>query len=174
MQHIKNLKKYTPDELFLGDNVVYLQCDNGHDWYIAQKSFSADTVKLAYDHNGVICAMDNNVSMLWPIGLSVVELEVVEISPACQANGEWVYNGKKVIPRVYSTEEMNARAMAEQSARIAVAANVIAPLQDAVDLDMATDAEKARLVEWKKYRVRVSRLDFAAVSDIEWPTAPDA
>ncbi|MCA6999705.1 tail fiber assembly protein [Dickeya solani] len=35
----------------------------------------------------------------------------------------------------------------------------IAPLQDAVDLEMATDDEKAQLTAWKKYRVLLNRVD---------------
>nr|WP_309484686.1 tail fiber assembly protein [Candidatus Pantoea persica] len=47
------------------------------------------------------------------------------------------------------------------------------PLQDAVDLDMATEAEKAQLVVWKKYRVLLNRGDISKAPDIEWPEAPD-
>lgn len=174
MQHIKNLKKYTPEEFFLGENVIYLKDENGADWYGAQKLFSAKTVKLAYDMNGIICAMTHDVSMLWPIDLSVVELNTTKIPKGCMANGEWIYNGEKIIQRAYSSEELKASAAAEQSARIASAAKEIVPLQDAVDLDMATDTEKTRLTDWKKYRVMLNRLDITTAPDIDWPSAPDA
>ncbi|MEY5509334.1 tail fiber assembly protein, partial [Salmonella enterica subsp. enterica serovar Corvallis] len=45
----------------------------------------------------------------------------------------------------------------------------IAPLQDAVDLGIATDDEKAQLGEWKKYRVLVNRVD---TSNPDWPEQP--
>lgn len=45
----------------------------------------------------------------------------------------------------------------------------ITPLQDAVDLDMATDEEKENLLAWKKYRVLIMRVD---TSSPEWPTPP--
>ncbi|WP_422615864.1 tail fiber assembly protein [Photorhabdus cinerea] len=32
-------------------------------------------------------------------------------------------------------------------------------LQDSVDLEVATDAEKTALLEWKKYRVLLTRVD---------------
>ncbi|RXB07363.1 tail fiber assembly protein, partial [Escherichia coli] len=50
--------------------------------------------------------------------------------------------------------------------------NVIAPLQDAVDLDMATDDETKLLLVWKKYRVLLMRVDTSTAPDIEWPTPP--
>lgn len=41
--------------------------------------------------------------------------------------------------------------------------------QDAVDADIATEEEAATLVEWKKYRVLLMRVDTAAPV---WPTPP--
>ncbi|EAN4013524.1 phage tail protein, partial [Salmonella enterica] len=45
----------------------------------------------------------------------------------------------------------------------------IAPLQDAVDLDEATDKEKASLLAWRKYRVQVNRVD--TLKPV-WPEKP--
>lgn len=56
--------------------------------------------------------------------------------------------------------------------RITVANNQIAPLQDAVDLDMATDEEVRLLNAWKKYRVLVNRIDTNKAPDIQWPPQP--
>jgi hypothetical protein len=53
-----------------------------------------------------------------------------------------------------------------------VATKQIDPLQDAVDLDMATDDEKARLTAWKKYRVLLNRVDASLAPDITWPATP--
>ncbi|MDE9496238.1 tail fiber assembly protein, partial [Xenorhabdus bovienii] len=48
----------------------------------------------------------------------------------------------------------------------------IAPLQDAVDLEMATDTEKAGLTEWRKYRVLLNRVDCTTAPDVQWPEQP--
>jgi hypothetical protein len=50
--------------------------------------------------------------------------------------------------------------------------DVIATLQDAVDRDMATDAEKTALTAWKKYRVLLNRVDTTKAPDITWPVQP--
>lgn len=50
--------------------------------------------------------------------------------------------------------------------------NTIELLQDAVDLDMATDDEKSQLTAWKKYRVLLSRVNPEDAPDIEWPVKP--
>ncbi|EAT5889962.1 tail fiber assembly protein [Salmonella enterica] len=49
----------------------------------------------------------------------------------------------------------------------------IAPLQDAVELDIATSEERAQLNEWKKYRVLVNRVDTSTAPKIDWPKKPE-
>lgn len=72
------------------------------------------------------------------------------------------------------TDAENAALIA--SSRLAAetdeASRVIAPLQDAVDISIATDAEVTRLAEWKRYRVALSRIDINKAPDIEWPVKP--
>ncbi|ENT7058270.1 tail fiber assembly protein, partial [Escherichia coli] len=53
-----------------------------------------------------------------------------------------------------------------------VASEHIAPLQDAVDLDIATEEEISLLAAWKTYRVLLNRVDTSVAQDIEWPTSP--
>ncbi|KAB7696775.1 tail fiber assembly protein, partial [Plesiomonas shigelloides] len=48
----------------------------------------------------------------------------------------------------------------------------IAPLQDAVDLGMASAEETALLADLKRYRVLLSRVDTHLAPDIDWPLAP--
>jgi len=56
---------------------------------------------------------------------------------------------------------------------MAEAGQVIAPLQDAVDVGMANDEEATRLAAWKKYRVLLSRVDTNKAPDITWPVKPE-
>lgn len=67
-----------------------------------------------------------------------------------------------------------ANVIAETAARRAVADQAIAPLQDAVDLDDATDADLVSLKVWKKYRVALNRLPDQAgyPTTIDWPVIP--
>ncbi|WP_407191920.1 tail fiber assembly protein [Citrobacter freundii] len=65
-----------------------------------------------------------------------------------------------------------ATANAIKAALIYSASEQINPLQDAVDLDMATEDEKARFDAWRKYRVLLTRVDTSAAPTITWPEAP--
>lgn len=69
-------------------------------------------------------------------------------------------------------EQLIVEAEAQKQALIAEAATAIAPLQDAVDLDMATPEEESALKEWKIYRVLLSRVDTSTAPDITWPVKP--
>ncbi|WP_174888566.1 tail fiber assembly protein [Candidatus Hamiltonella defensa] len=72
-----------------------------------------------------------------------------------------------------TAEEARRSAEFMKQQRMEKAARMIAPLQDAVDLDIATGSEKAALLAWKKYRVQLHRLDISTTQDIAWPEAPE-
>jgi Bacteriophage tail assembly protein len=63
-------------------------------------------------------------------------------------------------------------AEAMKAALIKDASEQIAPLQDAVDLDMATDEEKAAFNGWRKYRVLLTRVDTSTAPVVSWPSEP--
>ena len=50
---------------------------------------------------------------------------------------------------------------------------VIDPLQDAADIDEATDEELEKLKLWKKYRIALSRIDVSKAPDVTWPDMPE-
>nr|ELR5201276.1 tail fiber assembly protein [Providencia rettgeri] len=71
-----------------------------------------------------------------------------------------------------SKEQLIAEAEQQKQSLLAEANNAIAPLQDAVDLGIATDEEKAKLTAWKTYRVLLNRVDTSTAPDIDWPQKP--
>ncbi|RVU74730.1 tail fiber assembly protein [Pantoea dispersa] len=60
----------------------------------------------------------------------------------------------------------------QKSLLMAEATVAIAPLQDAVDLDEATDNERTQLTVWKKYRIVLNRVNTSMAPDITWPYKP--
>nr|WP_232507926.1 tail fiber assembly protein [Photorhabdus laumondii] len=69
-------------------------------------------------------------------------------------------------------EELIQQAEHEKSQLLTKVNNLVAPLQDAVDLGVASEAEKAALLEWKKYRIILSKVDISLAPDVEWPEQP--
>lgn len=66
-------------------------------------------------------------------------------------------------------EDLISQAEQQKANLIAEASQTISILQDAVDLDMATDEERTQLTTLKKYRVLLSRVDTSKAPDIDWP-----
>lgn len=64
--------------------------------------------------------------------------------------------------------------LSETARRRAVADAAIAPLQDAADLEEATEAEVEMLKGWKRYRVALNRLPDQSgyPAEIDWPAPP--
>lgn len=71
-----------------------------------------------------------------------------------------------------SQKEREVEAVRKKYLLITRASNAIAPLQDAVELGMATEKEKEKLVAWKTYRVMLNRIDTSQETDITWPEDP--
>lgn len=83
-----------------------------------------------------------------------------------EGNPAWV----DIPPQSYA--DLVAQADAQKAAQRAQADSVIAPLQDAVDLGIATPEEVSLLTEWKTYRVRLNRVDTSTAPEIDWPEIP--
>ncbi|ORL66668.1 hypothetical protein B7H17_04870 [Pseudomonas putida] len=73
-----------------------------------------------------------------------------------------------------AAEQHLAQVVAETASRRAMADGAIAPLQDAVDLGIATPEESAMLLAWKRYRVELSRVPAQTgyPDEIDWPAPP--
>ena len=56
---------------------------------------------------------------------------------------------------------------------LAEAASQLSYLQDAIDSQIASEQEAQLLVEWKKYRVLVNRIDIKQAPNIDWPENPN-
>ncbi|MGL9722068.1 tail fiber assembly protein, partial [Symbiopectobacterium sp.] len=101
--------------------------------------------------------------------------EVTLLAPATEFD---IWNGNKWVTDKAAQHTAEAQAVQqaakrEFASRLTVANARIQPLQDAVDLDMTTEAERAQFIAWKKYRVLLNRVDISTAPDIAWPTPPE-
>lgn len=69
-------------------------------------------------------------------------------------------------------EQLIAEAEYQKQALLNEATTAIAPLQDAVDLGIATVKEREQLKAWKEYRVQVNRMDVGLELSVNWPISP--
>lgn len=148
-----------------------LLMNNGLDFYN-----SIDTFKLKYKlcihpDTKVIHSVSEDISTLYPAGFDIVESDSLPYDDIISGKYQFVDN--KIIPRTYNEVELTQITNAEKSKKLKLANEKIRPLQDAVDLGIATDEEIQKLGAWKRYRVEINRIDTSNLLDISWPLPPD-
>lgn len=175
--------KLTPEELELyyiakspGMNIAFLKDDNGNDWYQWLKTLSQETLKVSFNPDSKeIIHFSYDASAIFPINQVVVEVSPENVPDEFTAAGEkalggaFIFDGGEIIPAPIDYE---AEAERKKLELLNQANNVIATLQDAVDLNMATDPEATLLLEWRKYRVLLNRIETSNAPDIHWPIMP--
>lgn len=119
------------------------------------------------DHRGVTVYSTENKTPSVVDYIGPIKEGFVVVAPTSQFD-KW--DGKKWVVDAEAQHAADVAEAEQNKAFLLAEANIaIAPLQDAFDLDMATDAEKAQLLAWKKYRVLLMRVDTAKPV---WPTPP--
>ena len=166
-----NLQRYIPSEYFCGEGVQYFKDASGKDWFESLPQFTKKYALAIENDTGVIRSISEDVSRIYPAGLTVVEVDSLPIG--CDISGGWVFKNSKIEPREVTQKEFIATATKEKTQLMQVAANKMAPLQDAVELGIATDNEIEQLDAWKAYRVSLNRIDVTQAPDIEWPIEPE-
>ncbi|HAZ8818493.1 TPA: tail fiber assembly protein [Citrobacter koseri] len=121
--------------------------------------------------------VDYETAGSWPVdAVSVADEDMVALQAGQSAGKQITANaeGYPVLtdPKPLTPEQLQQQAKVQQSALMNAATDAIAPLQDAVDLDEATEEELLLLKEWKKYRVMLNRLDLSSAPEINWPDMP--
>lgn len=172
MKIFNNFTLYTPESGELPGGILYLRSDSGLDWYEAQAQFAVGTIKVMYEAGGRICCVETDPSGMWPADCSVAEIPPDTLPAGFALNGGWVFSGGSVVKYQPSQKEIYADAVREKSRLMSVATAALSPLQNAADLGMATEAESAALMAWKKYSVLLNRVNTSQAPDIEWPATP--
>ncbi|HBR1086188.1 TPA: tail fiber assembly protein [Klebsiella pneumoniae] len=84
-----------------------------------------------------------------------------------------VWNGESWVTDNDKKNAALAVTVAQQkTSLLSRANNEIAWLQDAVDLNQATESEAQRLNDWKTYRIALNRTDLTDPASVSWPSVP--
>ncbi|EBZ0661157.1 tail fiber assembly protein [Salmonella enterica subsp. enterica serovar Haifa] len=173
----------TQAEINIG--AYFLESEDGQDWYECQSLFSDDTAKIMYDHDGVIWGVVNKpvpqrgntyaVSMLWPVNMSVAEIDAADCPDDCRGDGSWLYRDGKVLP---VPVDYQAKAETTRQKLLNDADNAIKDWRTELTLGIISDENKATLILWMNYINVLKSLDLTGVSDeatftaIRWPALP--
>ncbi|MGN7913485.1 tail fiber assembly protein [Enterobacter sp. 22466] len=144
---------------------LYFQDIHGRDWYETLRSWKG---AISLDDDGIVIAYETDVSYM---GIQEGR-DVYEVDPSSvPANvlGNFKFSEGAFIDIRPGDNEVAER---KKSELMRAADSATAPLQDAVDLGIATSEEKESLLAWKKYRVLLNRIDVKEAPEIDWPEIP--
>ncbi|MFH2432176.1 tail fiber assembly protein [Citrobacter freundii] len=141
------------------------------DGFVAVFNPESDKWSLVEDHRGKTVYDIHTGQATTIIQLGKLPDDVVSVAP----EGHFVkWDGEKWVHDTDAEKTAQITQAAQQKeSLLAMAASKIAPLQDAVDLDIATEEEAALLLAWKKYRVLLSRIKAEDAPNIKWPSKPE-
>ncbi len=63
------------------------------------KIFFENTIKIIYDSDNIVVSISNDVSTLWPMGLSVAEIDT--LPDDVDIDGNWIFDGENLLLNVY-------------------------------------------------------------------------
>lgn len=168
---LKSVKRYYPDDMPFGENIQYFIDENGVDFYSAIEHFNLKYKLCIHPETKVIHSVSEDISKLYPAGFDIVETDNVPYDDIISGKYQFVDN--RIIMRAYNEIEITQITNIEKSERLKLANKNIMPLQDAVDLGIATTEEMQKLDAWKKYRVEINRTNTSNSLNISWPLPPN-
>lgn len=170
---LKNVSRYYPDDMPLGDDVQYFRSEDGIDFYDSFEKFKLK-YKLCIDtKTGVICFISEDVSGLYPAGYTVVETDT--LPDGCDTYGGWMYENEvvKAVPVDYKEKAEGIR-----ENRLSEANEITMDWRTELQLGLISDDDKANLILWMAYIKELKALDLSSIVDedsfnaIIWPDVP--
>ncbi|HAT7999667.1 tail fiber assembly protein [Escherichia coli] len=139
--------------------------------FVAVFNFESEKWSLVEDHRGKV-VYDIYTGKAASIDqLGKLPDDVVSVAP----EGHFVrWDGKQWVHDADAEKTaLTTMSTQQKDSLLALATSKMGPLQDAVDLGIATETETALLLAWKKYRVLLNRINPEDAPDINWPEVPD-
>ncbi|EEZ8359320.1 tail fiber assembly protein [Escherichia coli] len=177
MQHLKNIRSGNPKtveqyELTRQFGVVWLYSEDDKNWYEEQKNFQDDTIKIAYTSDGIIVAIDKDVSTINPEGLSVVEVADITANRRADISGKWMFKDGVVIKRTYTEEEQRQQAENEKQSLLQLVRDKTQLWDSQLRLGIISDENKQKLTEWMLYAQKVESTDTSCLP-VTFPEQPE-
>lgn len=148
------------------ENALFLVNEEGQDWYEFQEEFKRPTYKVEYTESGDIVKVTKDVSELFPQNNFVVEVGSI---PEDIMIGNYVYNGKRLVKKKISAEEITLRTELKIEKILQSKGSVISSLSALVNAGLADDKTKEKLALYTTYLKQVIEVDRLKP---EWPEEP--
>ena len=163
------MPKTEPAATIAAQGGIYLISDGGDDWYESQQLFSPDTWKVVFDEQGNVTSVSKDVSLLYPINLSVAEVN--ELPEGFKLGDEWIFDGVCVKEKPLSKEDIINQVNDKKAELLKEANEAISIWQTELQLGIISDSDKKKLIQWLGYIKEINAIDVNA-NPILWPEKP--
>ncbi len=172
---LRNVTRYYPENMPYGEGIQYFRSEDGQDFYESLDKFTKKYKLCTHPETGVIYSMAEDVSRLYPVGFTIVEVD--ELPEGFCIEARWYYKDGEVLP---VPVDYRQQAESERARLTAITEREISDKKTDLLLGIIDDEEKEKLKAWRIYAKELQSMDFSAVTDkasynaIEWPVSPEA
>ncbi len=170
---LKNVSRYYPEDMPLGDDVQYFISEDGKDFYESFPLFIRKYKLCVNPESGVINSISEDISTLYPAGFTVVETNY--LPSGCDIYGGWMYENEvvKAVPVDYKN-----KAEVECQRLLNDANEITNDWRTELQLGLISEVDKNKLISWMTYIKFLKSMDFSSVTSqksfdsIQWPEVP--
>lgn len=166
MMMLKNFSQYEPEYKQVLFDAVFLESEDGLDWYYHMSRFQSDTLKVCFDKNNIIRSFSYQVDKLFPLGMSVSEVNKSDVPEGLNINGEWMFFEGGIIPVPFDYIKEAEKKRTDLMKGVSEQIDLLVSAEDDGDI---TDEEKSILARLREYRSALRRLDLSKAPDVQWP-----
>ena len=172
---LSNITRYYPEDMPYGDGIQYFRSEDGQDFYESLDKFTKKYKLCTHPETGVIYSVAEDVSRLYPVGFTIVEVD--ELPDGFCIEARWYYKDGEVLP---VPVDYRQQAESERARLTAIAGREISDKKTDLLLGIIGDEEKEKLTVWRIYAKSLQAMDFSTITDktsynaIEWPVSPEA
>ncbi|QED79238.1 tail fiber assembly protein (plasmid) [Escherichia coli] len=127
---------------------------------------------MAYTSDGVIVAINKDVSTINPEGLSVVEVADITANRRADISGKWMFKDGVVIKRTYTEEEQRQQAENEKQSLLQLVRDKTQLWDSQLRLGIISDENKQKLTAWMLYAQKVESTD-TSILPVTFPEQPE-
>ncbi|WP_128869209.1 tail fiber assembly protein [Shigella boydii] len=172
---LRNVTRYYPEGMPYGEGIQYFRSEDGQDFYESLDKFTKKYKLCTHPETGVIYSMAEDVSRLYPVGFTIVEVD--ELPEGFDIEANWYYRDGEVLPVPVDYSKLAEK---QRQRLLNEAKEITSDWKTKLELGTISDDDKVRLTQWMEYIKAVKVLDLSTATDeisfdaINWPERPDA
>ncbi len=170
---LRAVTRYYPESMLYGEGIQYFRSEDGQDFYDSLDKFTKKYKLCIHPETGVIYSMAEDVSRLYPVGFTIVEVD--ELPEGFCIEARWYYKDGEVLP---APVDYRQQAESERARLTVIAEREISDKKTDLLLGIISDEEKEKLKAYRIYAKSLQAMDFSSVTDkvaydnIAWPESP--